>query len=66
MARRVTGREADERLLEWLRLRREGLPIAVISERLGGSRGQILRDMKAVRDADAVESGEDLGDAYSW
>ncbi len=67
MARGVTGRESDERLLEWLRLRCEGIPLSLIAElSFGASPPQVSRETNRVRNADAAESGEDVEISYSW
>ena len=53
-----SSRNSDERILRAISLRREGVPCAVIAERLGMGRAGVLRDSKKVMDADIAESGE--------
>jgi DNA-binding transcriptional ArsR family regulator len=55
------GRPADERILLMLRLRHEGMPAAVIAQRLGMQRGAVVRDLRKVFAADLAESGEPEG-----
>jgi hypothetical protein len=57
-------RAHDERLLDWLRLRAEGLSWAEIGRRYGRGSGQIQNACKAVRDADVALCGPGVLPAY--
>lgn len=60
----VTGRASDERLLEWLALRRQGVAAREIARRYGVQAGRVINDTNAVRRDDAEQSGEDTRGAY--
>lgn len=58
MARKVPirGRAADERLVEWLRLRREGVSLRRIAARFGVADSAVAAATKDVREADRLET----------
>lgn len=53
-------RADDERDLQMLALRCEGLPASAIAPRFGMARGSVLRITNDIRHADATQSGEPL------
>lgn len=57
MARKVAirGRAADERLLEWLRLRRAGVSLRRIAARFGVADSAVAKCTREVREADATQ-----------
>jgi len=60
------GRGEGEQILQWLRLRAEGLSSGVIAERFGVAPERVRVMTVRVARADAAESGEDVGPAYPW
>lgn len=63
---RYIPRSADERLLDWLRLRSAGQNSAEIARRTGCTGADVRNATTRVRAADMVESGEDCASAYGW
>ncbi|MAC81470.1 MAG: hypothetical protein CML66_25805 [Rhodobacteraceae bacterium] len=59
------SRESDERTLEWIALRNEGLSAARIARRYGVNPGSVVHATNAVRDADRAEAGESVS-GYAW
>ena len=59
------SRASDDRLLGWLALRMEHSARA--SARMTkANAGRLIADTRAVAEADAAESGEDVRAAYPW
>lgn len=54
-----TPRHYDERLLNWLRLKTNGLSNATIAERHGVSMANVRANTNLVKNCDLAESGED-------
>lgn len=60
----TSPRQHDERILCWLRLRREGVSVKDIALMVGGLPGNIASATMKVRLADEAESGEDCSQDY--
>lgn len=61
---RVVGRKADQRILGWIKDRVRGTSTLAIAARDGVPSSQVLASTNAVKRADRLESGEDVGGAY--
>jgi len=59
-------RESDERVLEWLHLRRKGMSLGEIARRFGVSRPLVNEATQKVRKEDEWKSGEVITDWHYW
>lgn len=62
--KKTVGRAADERLLQWLAMREAGKSVASIGRSSGVSGPVVAVQTNKVRDADQLESAEDLTGWY--
>ena len=59
------SRASDDRLLGWLALRLDHSARAA-ARMTKANAGRLIADTRAVAEADAAQSGEDVRDAYPW
>ena len=63
--RGTVNQHGDKMVIEWIRLRIDGLSSAEIARRYDVSPQRVRIDTQRVRAADAAESGEDV-EAFYW
>ena len=62
--KKVVGRASDERLLAWIKGRKRGQTVSELGAQSGVTNVQVVVTTNKVRDADIVESGEDVAGCY--